>query len=351
MVSLDSNACKQKENKSFGQDNLFSLIEGKKILISGATGLIGQTLVYSIIESTQSTIVFALIRNLEKAKKIFARIIPTKRLVFVVADILQPINFNEKVEYIIHAASETSSKAFVNAPFETISIALDGTRNMLKLAQALNVESFVYLSTMEIYGTPQTDEKITENHPTNLDTMNVRSSYPESKRLCESLCTAFASEYKLPAKVVRLTQTFGPGVSYDDGRVFAEFARCAIEKRDIILHTKGETKRNYLYTLDASKAILTVLLRGETGSAYNAANECTYCSVYEMANIVAKKIMKGKIKVIINDADASNFGYAQSHKMNLSSAKLSALGWAPTCDLEDMFRRLILSMGGENSLL
>ena len=76
----------------------------------------------------------------------------------------------------------------------------------------------------------------------------------------------------MPTRIVRLTQTFGTGVSYNDGRVFAEFARCVIEQRDIILKTKGETKRSYLYTADAVTAILTVLLNGETGAAYNAAN-------------------------------------------------------------------------------
>ena len=102
--------------------------------------------------------------------------------------------------------------------------------------------------------------------------MTARSSYAESKRACESLCTAYVSQYNVPAKVLRLTQTFGPGVKYDDGRVFAEFARCVIEGRDIVLHTKGETKRNYLFTEDAVDAILTVLKKGEAGEPRNRNN-------------------------------------------------------------------------------
>ena len=83
-------------------------------------------------------------------------------------------------------------------------------------------------------------------------------------------------------------------MEYNDGRVFADFARCVIEKRDIILKTKGETKRSYLYTEDAVCAILTVMLNGESGQAYNVANEETYCSIYEMAQLVAKG---GQMKV------------------------------------------------------
>lgn len=79
--------------------------------------------------------------------------------------------------------------------------------------------------------------------------------------MVECICKAYSVQYRLPINIVRLTQTFGPGVEYNDGRVFAEFARCLVEHRDIILHTKGETKRNYLYTADAVRAILIVLLR------------------------------------------------------------------------------------------
>ena len=129
--------------------------------------------------------------------------------------------------------------------------------------------------------------------------MKVRTSYPESKRMCESLCTAYASQYSVPVKVLRLTQTFGPGVRYDDGRVFAEFARCAIERRNIVLHTDGATRRSYLYTADAVSAILTVLLKGIAGEAYNAANEATFCSIREMAQLVCSECAGGKIGVEI----------------------------------------------------
>ena len=215
---------------------------------------------------------------------------------------------------------------------------------MLELAKRKNVSGIVYLSSMEVYGAPETDEKIRENHATNLQTTEVRTSYPESKRMCESLCVAYASEYQVPAKIVRLTQTFGPGVNYNDGRVFAEFARCAIEKRNIVLHTKGETKRNYLYTLDAVMAILTVLVKGASGEAYNAANENTYCSIYEMAKLVAKEIANGEIKVEIKEEDTAKFGYAPPLKMNLDTTKLRALGWNATTNLVEMFTHLIQGM-------
>ncbi len=246
---------------------------------------------------------------------------------------------------MIHAASQTSSRAFVEQPVETIFTAVNGTRSALEFARQNEVQCFVYLSTMEIYGAPVDDEKIDEKHGTNLDTMQPRSCYPESKRLCEVLCASWQKEYGVPVRVLRLTQTFGPGVRYDDGRVFAEFARCVIEGRDIVLKTEGLTCRSYLYTADAVSAILTVLLRGSDGEAYNAANEETYCSIREMADLAARECAEGKIKVRIEaDKDPSVFGYAPTLHMNLDTSKLRALGWHPSCGLAEAYRRMIKSM-------
>lgn len=320
------------------------MLEGKTVLITGATGLIGFNLVSVLMFLNCDVEVVAVVRNLEKADWIFKNVCRNK-LRFVVGDVRYPIDVDGPVDYIIHAASQTSSRSFVCEPVETILTSVQGTRNLLELAKIKNVSSFVYLSSMEVYGTPTTDEKISEEHDTNLDTMSVRSSYPESKRMSEALCRAYCEEYGVPIKVLRLTQTFGPGVAYTDGRVFAEFARCAIEKRDIILHTKGETKRNYLYTLDAVSAILTVLLNGVNGEAYNAANEETYCSILEMAQMVASKCVENSIKVIIDIDDGNKFGYAPTLRMNLDSSKLKNLGWTPKVGLEDMFHSLINDMG------
>ena len=332
------------EIKELGAQNtaVFGALENKTIFISGATGLIGSTIIKAIATNVPSAKIVAFVRDENKAKKMFQNY--EQNILFVTGDIREPIVFDGHVDYVIHAASETSSKAFVEAPVSIIEIALNGTKNMLDFARQKNVQGFVYLSSMEIYGTPPNDDKIFESHGTDLDTMNVRSSYSEGKRLCETLCTAYACQFQVPAKVIRLTQTFGPGVQYNDGRVFADFSRCAIENRDIILHTKGETKRSYLYTLDAVSAILTVLTKGKNAEAYNAANEDTYCSIYEMAQLVAQKIAQGKIQVKVEETDISSFGYAKTLHMNLDTSKLKALGWKPQTNLGEMFSKTIQSM-------
>ena len=232
----------------------FKQFEGTTVLVTGAAGLIGRTLIKKMFdwnEQAETPIsVIGMEFSEERAKAVLGEYVE-KGLKLIIADVRDVKPENIGVDYIIHAASMTASKAFIETPVETVMISVDGTIKMLEFAKANAVKGFVYLSSMEVYGTPDTDEKISEEHPTNLNAMAVRSCYPESKRMCESLCASYASEYGVPAKVVRLTQTFGPGVAYNDGRVFAEFARCAIEGRNIVLNTKGETKRNYLYTEEA----------------------------------------------------------------------------------------------------
>jgi nucleoside-diphosphate-sugar epimerase len=316
---------------------MFKELKNKTILVTGATGLIGKAIVFRLLAIGANVVV--LVRDRQKAERLFG-----DNVQYIVSDITSFEVKEMNLDYIIHGASNTSSKAFIENPVEVSFTALDGTRRVLELAKLCKIQGLVYLSSMEVYGTPTTDDKVFEDSSTSLDSMKVRSAYPESKRMCECLCSSYASEYDVPAKVVRLTQTFGPGVQYDDGRVFAQFARCAIEEKDIILHTKGETKRNYLYTEDAVDAILTVLLKGKVGEAYNAANEDTYCSIYEMANLVAKECSEGCINVLVEEQDVSKFGYAPTLHMNLNTRKLRDLGWKPSTDLKNMFTNMISDM-------
>lgn len=318
-------------------------LDGSRVLVSGATGLIGKYLVRFLAQYCHCT-VFAVVRDREKARNLWADL--GDQVQYICSDITELEAFDRNVDYMIHGASVTSSRSFTMEPVETMYTSVEGTRRMLEFARRNPVKGFVFLSTMEVYGAPSTDDKIRELQGTNLNTMAVRSSYPESKRLCESMCAAYFSEYGVPARALRLTQTFGPGVAYDDTRVFAEFARCAIEGRDIILHTKGETKRNYLYLADACTAILTVLTKGASGEAYNGANEDTYCSIKEMADLVAAQCADRTVQVRIEQerAERERFGYAPTLKMNLDTSKLQALGWQPEIGLADMYKRTIGSM-------
>ena len=140
-----------------------------------------------------------------------------------------------------------------------------------------------------------------------IDILTPRSSYSEGKRICECLCACYASEYDVPVKSARLAQTLGAGIDYTDTRVTAMFARSVVENKDIILKTKGTTKRPIVYTTDAIAGIFTVLKSGNKGESYNIANAETFCSIKDTAKMIAQKIAKDKIKVIFDIQEKNNF--------------------------------------------
>ena len=210
-------------------------------------------------------------------------------------------------------------------PVGTIKTAVLGTINVLELARRESVKGFVYLSSMEVYGHPAKGHKVTEDDACALSPLEVRNCYPVSKLQCESLVRAYVSEYGLNASIARLTQTFGTGVNKDDGRLFAYLGRCVRDNSDIVLKTMGETERCYLYTADAVTGILTVLTRGEAGRAYNVADEGTYCSVSQMAEIIASN---NKIRVKYEPEDISVSGFLDTIYMDLDTSALKALGWS-----------------------
>ena len=257
-------------------------LQDATILITGATGLIGTSFIkaldYANTVKKLNIKVLALVRNETKAAERFADIIPHGMVRFIVGNVESLPAVEEKIDYILHAASQTASKEFVQHAVETIETSVLGTFNLLKLAKENQCKGFVYLSSMEVYGYPEKGHKVMEDESCALAPLDIRNSYPVGKVMSEAMCCAYAQEYNVPAMICRLTQTFGPGVHYNDNRIFAYFGRCVKEKKNIVLKTKGETERCYLYTADAVTAILTVMLKGEPGQAYNVADESTYCS-------------------------------------------------------------------------
>lgn len=325
--------------------NTFELadeLSGTSFLITGATGLIGSTLIHCLLALNRSIRIIAPVRNKQKAIALFedkfndVELIECDLLTFDYSKIGQ-------VDYVVHCAAPTSSKFFVEHPVETFDTIMEGTSVLLKYAKEHPVQSFVYLSSLEVYGSIVDDSKpVTEDIQGYWDPMSVRSSYPMAKRATENLCCLYAHEYGVPTKVARLTQTTGAGIAKDDNRVIAQFARLTAEGKDIVLHSTGESARPYCYTTDAISAILYILLRGKEGEAYNVANEDTYISARGMAEYLKENFNPNiNVRIELN----VNMGYAPVSRLRLSSSKLKKLGWEPQYGLKTIFNNLIEYLG------
>lgn len=312
-------------------------MSGERILLTGATGLIGSALVKRLV--ADGAFLTCPVRNRVKVSEIFDE------------SVLESVNWaetsledylanqNEAFDYVIHGASPTASKYFVDKPVETLLFNITTTTSLLEYARNHSIKGLVFLSSLESYGTILDDtDAITEDVQGYVNPMEARSSYNMAKRTCESLCHAYAVEYNVPAKVVRLTQTISPNISDDDMRVFAQFARHAAKGEDIELHTDGTAARQYIHIEDAVDAILCVLYKGVSGEVYNAAREDSYISVRDMAQFVQENFNpSGKVVFRLRD----DMGYAPTTKLKLSTEKLKGLGWCANYGLYDMFNHLI----------
>ena len=350
MIDKTMNDIQREDYQILGKDKSidWAQLKGASFLITGSTGVIGSNLVYALLYNSQkmdlSLKVILPVRNTQKAEKLFAWADP----VIIPYELGQKPTLDWNVDYIVHLASPTSSRSFVESPTEVISSTVEGNRALLEWARENPVKKYVFLSSMEVYGFPKKGHRVTEKELGRFDPLITRNSYPISKISCEATCNAYSVQYGIPTVILRATQTFGPGVEHDDPRVFGQMMRSVLDGKNIVLKSEGRTERCYLYTADAVSAILVALTKGVSGEAYSVANPKTYCSIAEMAEMVAEKIGKGRIGVKYDiSSDVTELGYSPELYMDLDVSKLEKLGWRAGVGLEDMYDRMIRSLGAE----
>lgn len=295
--------------------------------ITGSTGLVGVALTDHLTRAGNRVVAY--VRNADRAQELLGH---HEGIEIVEGSIETPIVYDGEVDFIIHLAAPTGSSFFLEKPVETIDSIVLGTKYVLELAKEKSVKSVANLSSMEVYGTPTNEEDLTEDRQFFLDPANVRSNYPLAKRLTENLCVAYHSEHNVPVKSIRLAQVLAESLPEDDNRVVAQFIRAAKKGEDIKIATDGMTKQTYISMKDTISAILTVLENGKDGEIYNAANDSTYSSIYEVARLIADNFSIKPINVITN-TDPNTDKYPPSRTLKINSSKLQDIGWSPKTDL------------------
>lgn len=274
-------------------------LEGKTILIAGGAGFIGtyiNAMVYFLNKYVlkRKCKVISLDSYITGSRKNFIVDIKDKNFTFLRHDIRLPIVIDEGINYIIHAAGLASPFYYKKYPLETIESAVLGAKNLLELARTRGVESFLFFSSSEIYGNPDPDFVPTpETYAGHVSSVGPRACYDESKRLAETLCITYQQIYKVPVKIVRPFNIYGPGMKHTDYRVMPTFIYAGLKGKNLLVYDKGIQTRTFCYITDALIAVFKVLLSGKNGEVYNIGNDNPELSMYELASIVADLLGNG----------------------------------------------------------
>lgn len=310
-------------------------LKGATVLITGATGTIGSFIADTLLRYNQNNkagiTVYVAGRDVEKLVKRYSywndsKVIPLKY------DVSETIGFDCSVDYVMHAAGNAHPAAFNGDPVGTIIGNVQGTYNLLEYSRLHGSKRFLYVSSGEVYGQGDLSlEEFSEEYSGYIDTSSPRSCYPQSKRATENLCASYYKQYGLETVTVRPCHTFGPGITPTDSRANAQFFRNVLNDEDIVMKSAGTQLRSYNYVADCISGVITILLNGVAGEAYNTANPNVRISIAELAQAIAYSGNKRVVFSSPTDIDLAN--RTPIEKQVLSSRKLEALGWKPAFDL------------------
>ena len=314
--------------------------ENKTILITGATGLIGTPLVdmfiYLNLTFSLGLRLLLISRHNQKANYDFVQ--------YIAHDISEPIFFDKKIDFIIHAASNTHPLQYSKYPIETIKTNIFGTWNLLLLQEKNPDCRLLLVTSVEIYGEDILNLKngFSENDYGYINCNTPRSCYNESKRLSETLCSAFFAEKKNDYVIARISRAYGPTLKADDSKALSQFLQKAINKENIVLKSEGNQLYSYIYSADAASALIFLLLYGKTGEAYNIADEKSKITLKELASMIANYAKTNVTYDIPSEIEKK--GYSNIMRSVLNIEKIQRLGWSAQFDIIEGVKRTLLIM-------
>lgn len=324
-------------------------LSGKTILLSGATGMIGKCIVDLLMQCNEDMLlnhpvnVTALSRNEESAMQRLGEHWNKNAFQYISCDINQALPECGRADYVIHAASNTHPLQYSGDPIGTITSNVIGTKNLLDYAASHQTERFCFLSSVEVYGENRGDaDRFDESYLGYIDCNTLRAGYPESKRVGEALCNAYAQVHQMDFVIPRLSRVYGPTMLMSDSKAISQFIKKAAAGEDIILKSAGTQLYSYTYALDAAMGVLTVLLKGASGAAYNLSDMESEVTLRQICEWLAED---NNMKVVCDIPDAKEqAGYSTATRALLDTEKIEALGWSPRTHMRDGLRKTVQSL-------
>ena len=330
-------------------DIAWEVLAGTSILITGANGFLPAYIVETLLHLNDTKFekkahVYALVRNKKNADKKFQQYADRDDLAFLYQDVCEPISFEGRLDYIIHAASQASPKYFGKDPLGTIAPNVMGTHMLLSLAQEKKSACFFYVSSAEVYGSRYSGAgAMREDTYGSIDPLDVRSCYAEGKRCGEALCNSWHHQYGVPFKVVRPFHVYGPGMHLNDGRVYADFVSDVVQGKDISMHSDGSAERSFCYISDAIAAFFTVLVEGSDGQAYNIGNANMVACIRDFADLLVSLFPEKKLAITKGASDVPGYVSSRVTSCVPDTKKLEALGWRAQVSLKDGLTQTVKS--------
>lgn len=331
------------ENLAKALRDHYDHFEGKTFLITGAGGFLGKYMVLllkylngHVLEKKVSAIL------LDNFIIGYEHILEDEHLTFKKHNVIQPFFTAEHIDYIIHAAGIASPVYYTKFPIETMDVGTVGTRNMLDLARDKKVKSFLFTSSSEVYGDPDSKYVPTpETYNGNVSIVGPRSCYDESKRFGETMCLAYWRVFNVPVKIVRPFNIYGPGIRPDDYRVLPNFIEHALRKEPLPIHGDGCNTRSFCYINDALEAIFKLLFSGANGESFNIGNPEQEISVEDLAKLVAQS-MPFKVDVVSVDPPHAVYASSDPKRRCPDISKLqSVIRYRPRYSLAEGLNRTI----------